>query len=278
MQEYYEKMKYIGGMIAYHLSSKETRKKTEENFSLGYFIHSKNILDKLIRFYVAEKSSRRGNERQLAQLHKEFWRGRSGRRFHEVTQKGTSFELNKNFLKVVEIAQKFVEDHQYNNFIEIGCGNGDVLRYMVGCFGESIENFIGLDLSAEQINVNTKANDTKNIKYIQADATEWVTTREPDLTLFMTHRGVFEYFNEEMLNRFLHYLSAGRNSILLIEPIDDDVNLDIQTDSFVFGYEYSFSHNYPRILKNNNFKIHHLEDRKVDKWRTLMIFAVADQN
>jgi SAM-dependent methyltransferase len=271
----YKKMKYLSGLIVYSLSSKNSRKKIREDFSIGSLLQPNTLFEKLARFYLAEKNSRKKNKKQLASLHQEFWKGRSGRKFHEITRKNAAFKLNENFSAVIAIARYHVQRYHLKNLVEIGCGNGEVLRYLAGLMSDDIEHFIGLDLSLEQIQANNGENNNDKIKYIHADVDEWIRGWDCNDSLFMTHRGVLEYFTEEMVNRLFRRLANGCNCVLLIEPIDHAVNLDLQTSSHVFGMEYSFSHNYPEILKQNKFKILHLEDKTVDRWRTLMIFAAT---
>ncbi len=262
-------------MVTFSLSSKKLRQEVEEDFALGSLLRPNNVCKRLMRFYLAEKNSRKGCEKQLANLHKKFWRGSSGTKFHEITRKGSAFKLNENFSAVVAAALNHVRQQNLKNLVEIGCGNGDVLRYMANILNQDIESFIGLDLSSEQIKVNNSDNTNRKIRFIHADALEWINSWDRNDTLFMTHRGVLEYFTEEMVDLLFHYLSRKHNSILLIEPIDHAADLDRQTSSYVFGQEYSFSHNYPELLKSSTFRILHLEDKTVDLWRTLMILATS---
>lgn len=268
-------LKYYLGMLLYKLSTVEVQKIIQDNFSLGFDSSSNKIWYRLMRFYLAQHNFDRGEQSQLMELHKSFWKGSRGRQFHEMTNKDPANVIKQDFIPLIEAAEIGIKQYKFRTLIEIGSGNGQVLHYMANRMGEIFEEFIGLDLNNEQVIINNDCNQNKKLKFVCCDVNEWLYRQNINDTLILTHRGVLEYFSEDMVNKLFCYLSDGNNGVLLIEPIDQHHDLLKINNSFAFGYEYSFSHNYPSLLQKNGFKILYLEDKLVDLWRTLMIFAVT---
>ncbi|HRD65456.1 MAG TPA: class I SAM-dependent methyltransferase [Candidatus Competibacter sp.] len=267
--------KYYLGMFLYKFSTDQARKIIQDNFSLGFESNSNKISWRLMRFYLAQHTSKKGKQSHLIELHKSFWKGFRGRRFHEITNKDPANVIKKEFIPLIEAAEIASKQYKFRTLIEIGSGNGQVLDYMANRMGGIFEEFIGLDLNDEQVALNNNSNQNRKLKFVCCDASEWLYGQNINNTLILTHRGVLEYFSEDMVNKLFSYLSNGNNGVLLIEPIDHHHDLIKINSSFTFGYEFSFSHNYPNLLQKNGFNILYLEDKSVDLWRTLMIFAVV---
>ena len=81
---------------------------------------------------------------------------------NNLQSKKGAVDLTKKLLAFVEIDGK-------QDFLEVGCGNGVVTRYLVKEYGGSVT---GIDIDPQQIELAKKdASGIKNIRYYEADAT-----------------------------------------------------------------------------------------------------------
>lgn len=146
--------------------------------------------------------------------------------------------------------------------MEIGTGNGDVLNYLSSEF-PNINRFIDIDLCQDQIALNNKKyKDNKRLDFIASDAFDWIQTNGHDKTVFVTSRGVLEYFKESQLQELLNTIyNLGPTMFIAIEPNGADHNFETNPNSELYGHEPSFSHNYPHLFKNAGFNIWHFSQK-----------------
>lgn len=88
--------------------------------------------------------------------------------------------------------------------------------------------------------------------------------------------GVLEYLAERSLKELFQILSfSAKNSFfLLCEPLYDDFDLQHDTISKVTGNEFSYSHNYPKMLLATQAKIiMQKEVHILDHHRLLVLLA-----
>jgi SAM-dependent methyltransferase len=75
----------------------------------------------------------------------------------------------KRVLKLAKKLLDFVETGSETDFLEVGCGNGEVVRYLDRNYCGSVT---GVDVDPEQIAIARKgADNTPNIRFFEADAT-----------------------------------------------------------------------------------------------------------
>ena len=131
-------------------------------------------------------------------------------------------------LPVFEMLKKLLKasPEKYHTMIEIGTGNGEVLESLSRQFPE-IEKFIGIDLSADQIEFNTKKyQQYPNIDFVAADGAEWIRENGTDNIIIITSGGVLEYFTQQQLKHLFNYLNHLKISLENLLVISDDLNLD----------------------------------------------------
>ena len=99
--------------------------------------------------------------------------------------------------------QLLKEPNQFRILVEIGTGDGSVLDYLSSKFPE-INSMAGIDLSEVQIE-NNKVHDKENPKpeFVAADGLDWVEKHGHENMVFVTFRGVLEYFAELRLQEFI---------------------------------------------------------------------------
>lgn len=218
-----------------------------------------SFIELFMRKSLLKKAEEEQNYNQLSEFHKAFWKKKGAKYFLENDD---SFE--KSFLPectflfdLVELKLS-MEQHNFHTIVEIGCGNGKVLNYLSTKFPD-IERFVGIDLSQQQIsmNKNTYVSNTK-LEFIASDAFDWVNTHATENMIFVTSRGVLEYFTEPKLLDFFNKLNnLGKTTFVAIEP--NGIYHDLQTNksSQPYGYERSFSHNYEALFKTAGFHLWH---------------------
>ena len=75
----------------------------------------------------------------------------------------------KRVLKLASKLLDFIELDNKTDFLELGCGNGLVSKYLARNYSSSV---IGIDVDPEQIELARKGtNNTPNIRFLEADAT-----------------------------------------------------------------------------------------------------------
>lgn len=237
-------------------------KKTREFANKGMTITNRNdisLIELFIRKSLLKKAEEKSDYNTLSEFHKAYWKNK-GDDFFSATD--DSFE--NNFLPECSFIFELLKDklslehENFNTVVEIGTGNGKVLNYLSEQFPQ-IDRFVGIDLSQKQISRN-KETYKKNtqLEFVAGDAFDWVNTYANKNMIFVTSRGVLEYFTESRLQDFLQQINRLGNTIFIaIEPNGVDHDLKVNTSSKPYGYERSFSHNYEVLFKNAGFSLWH---------------------
>ena len=243
----------------------KARQLSEEGVTL--VLDNLSLSERLMRRVILKKIEKKKDYNTLAELHQNYW-AKQGADFFKATN--DSFE--KIFLPECSFIFKLLKEElskhseKYNTLVEIGTGNGNVLEYLSIEFPE-IEHFVGIDLSSSQIDMNNeKFQENKRLEFITSDGFEWVKKNGQGNTIFVTSRGVLEYFTEERLQSFLNKVSSlGKIIFIAIEPNGTDHDFKINPGSQPYGPERSFSHNYPKLFENAGFNLWHLSYKPFDE-------------
>lgn len=266
----------LGNVLVFFSPKKAARLK-HEGLTVIMKDHKLSFRDRLMRRAILKKVEKRNNPSQLSKLHDNYWINQ-GHLFFSATEN----ELQENHLPRTQfifntLKNKISESQtSVKTLVEIGSGNGIVLDYLSNHFN-TIENFIGIDLSEIQTEKNNeKYKDNTRLKFVADDGFEWFKKQGHDNMVLVTFRGVLEYFTEEKLQNFFNYLGTLKNILIVtIEPICANHNLEKQKASQVYGAERSFSHNYPHLLKKSGFKIWHHSKHKEEGFPHFMSFNGA---
>lgn len=246
------------GNILVLLQPEKARQLTEKGMTL-VLNNNLSATERLMRRAMLKKIEKSQNYETLAELHQNYW-SKQGSDFFEAMDN----TFKNNFLPdcsfIFELLKEELsnQSEEFNTLVEIGVGNGNVLEYLNSEFPK-INKFIGIDLSSEQININNKKfKNNKRLHFVASDGFEWVKQNGQGNTIFVTSRGVLEYFTEERLLDFLKKInSLGKIIFVAIEPNGADHNFEINPKSKPYGAERSFSHNYPKLFKDANFSLWH---------------------
>ncbi|MDN3638484.1 class I SAM-dependent methyltransferase [Simiduia curdlanivorans] len=258
-----------------------TTQKIKDSFALQYWgkgVGKSKIgkrIETLIRFYLAHSNKNKGDI--LEKSHKDFWRNeidaewyqKSEARFHDATLPPLAPHI--------AALNRLIKDTKTRTLCEIGTGDGMLLSHLKNTLASHL-TFIGLDLSEQRMALNR--NQFSDINFLACDAFDWISQRSEDHTVYITNGGVMEYFSQASLEALFKQIRTEQpHSIISLfhEPIapDHDLNHDVES-RLTLGGEFSYSHNYPKLLERAGFTIQHLEEESHPAgYRALTIIATV---
>ena len=261
------------------LRPRKARQLSENRIAL---IHrNKNNLtlsERLMRAALMNKLDKIQDFNIIAEQNRDFWiHNKATELFSELEDTfKTDFLPHCTFIFDLLKKELSNQPEKFDTLVEIGTGNGDVLNYLSSKFPE-IDRFIGIDLSQEQISLNgDRYGVNKKLEFVAADALDWVKEHGQGNTIFVTSRGVLEYFLEPRLQELFNDIhSLGKTIFIAIEPNGADHNFEINPNSQLYGHEPSFSHNYPKLFKNAGFDVWHFSQKIWHKASDMQTFVGA---
>ncbi|MCO4821678.1 MAG: methyltransferase domain-containing protein [Flavobacteriaceae bacterium] len=230
------------------------------------------LSERLMRRVILKKLEKNGDHDKLAQLHKAYWI-KQGDDFVNKTQDNIDnihLPAYKNALDILE-SEISNESINFEKLIEIGTGNGKVLNYLSLSYPD-IGEMIGIDLSKEQTKINRiNYENNSRLEFVDGDVLDWIANHQRGNMVFLTFRGVLEYFTQKQLISFFEKLNGLGNVIFFaIEPIDALNDFETFPDSKVYGIEGGFSHNYVKLFEDAGFKVWYNERKKEPNQINLM--------
>jgi trans-aconitate methyltransferase len=226
---------------------------------------------------LAHEAEQRGDlepfvHRQLQQ----FWSSDGAADFHDDHQRHFEDHFLGEGLASLLAVERRIADGRFGTVCEIGCGHGRVIHYLSRRL-TGARQFIGIDLSAEQVRRNAQRFPADNLRWIAGDAARWITSNGAPGWVFLTHNGVLEYFCRDDLQRLFGAISRRMRPavISLHEPLALHHDLCRDLASRSFGQERSFSHNYLNLLSQAGFEIEHRSEHLTVSQRHVRIVAVA---
>ncbi|HLT33780.1 MAG TPA: class I SAM-dependent methyltransferase [Aquaticitalea sp.] len=248
----------VGNMLLFFLPKKASQ--LSQNGMTIVNNEGMSVFERLMRRAILSKYEKKQDFNRLEELHKNYWTNK-GSDFFLETEHSFEKEFLPNCAFIFDELQNRLSQSSgpFNTLVEIGTGNGRVLEYLSSKF-PTIDQFIGIDLSTAQIKINNeKFNGHPRLEFVAADGFDWVKKHGTGNTIFLTSRGVLEYFTEERLQAFFRLINnLGKVIFIAIEPKGTDHDFAKNPNSQPYGYERSFSHNYPRLFENSGFDIWHL--------------------
>jgi len=224
-------------------------------------------LDHLMRDAIIRKAERNGDFKKLAEFQKAYWVNQ-GNDFFERTNDSfeTAFLPDCAFIFDVLEEQLAMESSEFNTLVEIGTGNGKVLNFLSSKFPH-LRRLVGIDLSPVQIEKNKRSfQENARLEFVAADGFDWVNEHGRNRTIFVTSRGVLEYFTENRLQEFFNKLnSLGKTIFVAIEPNGVDHDFSRNPGSQPYGHERSFSHNYAALFEKAGFELWHYSKKEYSR-------------
>lgn len=223
-----------------------------------------SIQERLMRYALVQKLEPIEDPEIIAEQNRKFWEDSSAVELFDETEDTfhTDFLPNCTFIFEQLKIELSKESEEYNTIVEIGTGNGDVLNYLSEQFPE-VNRLIGIDLSQHQINLNTERfKENQRLEFVAADAYDWVSELGKSNAIYVSSRGVLEYFLEERLLELLSKIhKLGNIFFVAIEPNGNDHDFETQPNTQLYGNEPSFSHNYPLLFRNAGFTLWHFSQQ-----------------
>ncbi len=248
------------GKIMVLLQREKARQLTEKGMTI---VLNGSLTERLMRRAILNKIEKKKDYDTLAEFHHNYWSNQGDSFFSAIEDRfEKSFITDCAFIFDKLKKELHKEADTCNTLVEIGTGNGKVLEYLSSEFPK-IEKFIGIDLSLDQIEINKKKyQQNAKLEFVASDGYEWVKKNGHGNTVFVTNGGVLEYFTEERLQAFLKAINdLGKIFFIAIEPNDGDHNFETNPNTETYGYERSFSHNYPKLFKNAGFSLWHFSQQ-----------------
>ncbi len=172
------------------------------------------ISERLMRAALLKKLDKTQDYDTIAEQNRNFWINHSATALFSELEDTFNTDFLPHCTFIFELLKKELsgQPEEFHTLVEIGTGNGDVLNYLSLEFPK-IKHFIGIDLSIDQIEINkTKYSDNKKLEFIASDALDWVKEHGQGNTIFVTSRGVLEYFMEPRLQVLFKRLKTTKIS------------------------------------------------------------------
>ena len=271
-----KKLKSIIGLILSYIFIKRRKELIKNGFSIpsfGYQLYP--IIDRLIKDGIIYKYEKSDNIQALSKFHKNYWQGEKSKFF--FTSYNSRFEdvFLKNYMPIIDWLECFIKKHEINNLIEIGTGNGKLVNYLSKRL-TTINSFIGIDLNEAQIDKNKENYTDENVKFYSCNAIDWLRLNGTKNTVLVTNSGVLEYFSSNEVEELIEFAKNELSPIvfLIVEPLAIDFDLFSETKSRTFGYEQSFSHNYPKLFQKHNYSLEFQMESNAENARMLLLASV----
>lgn len=251
------------GNVLVFLQPKKARQLSEDRMIL---VNKNNISisEKLMRGALVKKLEKIEDYNTIAELNRNFWINKKATELFSNLDDSFETDFLPHCSFIFDLLKKELSNQsvEYNKLVEIGTGSGNVLNYLSSEFPE-INHFVGIDLSPDQIEINNKKfNKNEKLEFVTADAFDWVKENGQGNTIFVTCRGVLEYFLEPRLQELLNEINQlGKIIFIAVEPNGADHNFEIHPNSQLYGNEPSFSHNYPKLFENAGFSVWHFSQK-----------------
>lgn len=215
----------------------------------------RSFVNSCLRAALARKLLRQNQVDVMSYYHQQFWTGERGTEFHRHVRDQVIEVYEAHFKYLIDDLNQLIAEHpDLVTLAEIGAGGGSFTQMLTENV-RGIENWIGNDLSMDIIAENRKL--YPNIEWFAGDGKAWIETYGEPCSIFLTFRGVLEYFTQDNLDAMFAFIAEHHrpSAFVLVEPVALDHDLEAQTDSRAYGTEYSFSHNYPHLLTKNGYTI-----------------------
>ena len=234
-------------------------------------------IDKCLRAGLARTALKEKGESGLVEYHNKLWLGEQGKVYHETQRHQFEEVFLKHFLFVADQLEEWLSHHpEFDTVCEIGTGSGQLLDYLSRRFPQ-LNHLIGIDLTAETIAENAKKYSDPRMEFVSADAKVWVADQARPNTIYISFRGVLEYFPQQELEQF--FASIPHPALFIaIEPVARDHDLAHQADSIQFRGDYTFSHNYPYLFAKAGYKVLSNHHKVIYYHREHAIFAALGVN
>lgn len=139
------------------LRPKKARKLSENRITLVHSYKNITIPERLMRGALIRKLDKIQDHKVIAEINPDFWINKKATELFSDLEDTFQTNFIPHCTFIFDLLKKELsgQSEKFNTLVEIGTGNGDVLNYLSSEFPE-INRFVGIDLSADQIELNNK--------------------------------------------------------------------------------------------------------------------------
>ena len=238
--------------------------------------------DRMLRNGLLAQAYRTGDHEKQRALFAHYWEQEADDVAHVWQDRFEREFLGHNVI-IIDALEKVLAEKDFDRLYEIGCGHGQVLEYLVNRLS-AIEEFIGIDISEEQIKKNQAQFNHPKMKFHAADAVEWIIGNAKQQSIFLTNGGVFEYFLQSELEAIFEHIAKNLTPAVVgvVETLGSDHDLKTEHKTMIYGRELAFSHNYPHLLQKAGFEVVHYSEQEGEKThgggRWIRVLAVKEKS
>lgn len=247
----------VGGILVF-LFPKKAKKLSEKGMTL-VINNNLSITECLMRDAIFKKIKAKADVDALAGFHSNYWVNQ-GHDFFSATNNRLENVALPEFEFMFDLLEKELvkQPNQFKTLVEIGTGNGKILSYLSSKFPQ-LNRLVGVDLSKVQIDNNKERyKENPKLEFVASDAVDWVNQHGHGNMIVLTFNGVLEYFTEKQVKQLFNNLNGlGKIIFVAIEPKSIEHDFTSHPNSKIYGYESSFSHNYPKLFKDAGFNLWH---------------------
>lgn len=217
--------------------------------------------DRLLRNGLEAQAFWSGNHALQRDLFAHYWAQEADTVEYNWDDRFKQDFLGRNVI-IIDALEDVLKEITFDRLYEIGCGHGQVLDYLADRL-EAIDEFVGIDISEEQIRKNKEKFSQPKIEFHAADAVKWVIDNAKPRSIFLTNGGVFEYFLQSELEAIFKHIAEKLAPAVIgvVETLGSDHDLENELKTMIYGRELAFSHNYPHLLQKAGLEvIHHSEE------------------
>lgn len=223
------------------------------------------------------RAAGRSDAAAMEQALQSYWRSGANESFYTAfVARFDGWFLGPHYPLIDALAEAVAANPNFDRLVEVGCGDGRALAHLAGRLPR-LRELVGLDLNWSIIEQNRHVHgDRPRLRFVQADAGQWLADETRDGTILFSYGGVLEYVSQPGVAAIFARLARHRDTaVALVEPVDPRHDLASETASHSHGIERSFSHNYRALLVSAGFSIRVAEELTVDGFRWMMILAVS---
>jgi SAM-dependent methyltransferase len=230
------------------------------------FSQPHNFCGRLIRNSLQHRAVRRRDHVVLQRFLLDYWASPIADEFFQsFAGRFEDLFLVYHSEIVSELTRRIGEDAGTESvrLVELGCGDGRVLDYLEKKLPQ-VSAFTGLDLSAAIIaTCRERYQGNARLNFQTSDVNVWLSEQGEHPLVFFTNGGVLEYFTREQLKALFQKLAEMTPNawVAITETSAVDHDLEHEPESFPYGRELAFSHNYPTILQECGFVLEWAHDR-----------------
>lgn len=222
--------------------------------------------ERLIRNSLQHEAIKKGDHETLQRFLIDYWKSPFSEEFFSTfTHRFENLFLRYHTGIAGQLAEQLatLPEGQEVKLVEVGCGDGKVLQHLAQEVPR-LTKLTGLDLSSDEIEkCRERYPDEEKVDFTAEDIFDWLEANTDTALVLFSNGGVLEYFTREQLARLF---SLVRNRpfptwVGLTETLALDHSLDTEPETFPYGQELAFSHNYSALLSEAGYQESWRNDR-----------------